>query len=102
VKSRFSRFRSKDYLEECIEKVLKFLDIYETGEVHEPSWMKDLYPERGGKGMSEQKLLRAQAVANLDIFFFLDPEKWTWQKKSRRKSSLPTTARASADPESSL
>jgi exodeoxyribonuclease III len=75
VKARFMRFRSKEYLEECIEKVLKFLDIYETGEVHTPKWMKDLYPERGGEGMSEEKLLRAQAVANLDIFFFPDPEK---------------------------
>jgi hypothetical protein len=79
VKSRFIQFRSKDYLEECIDKVLKFLDIYETGEIHKLKWMKDLYPKRGGKGMLEEKLLQAQAVANLDIFFFLTLRKWTWR-----------------------
>ena len=69
VQERFSKFRTTEYLLECIDNVMNKLDIFETEEFYDPRW------KGGTESMSEEKVMRAQAVANLDIYFFPDPEK---------------------------
>ena len=66
VAGRFELFKTEEYLEECIKKVVEKLDI---GEVHGPtstSW-------HAGEE-AESKYLRAQALANLDAYFPTDPD----------------------------
>lgn len=70
VKARYESFKSQEYLEECIKKVRDELDIYERDEFYSPYWMME-----ADEGWSQRDTLMAQALANLDIFFFPDPDK---------------------------
>jgi hypothetical protein len=58
VAARFSRFKSEEYLVECIEELMQKLDIMNRPRAPE-----------------ELLIMKAQAIANLDIYFFPEPDK---------------------------
>ena len=66
----FSQFKSREYLEECIGKVIKDLDIEKRDEYYHPEWK----PENDQEDWLQESVLRAQAIANLDCYFFPNPE----------------------------
>lgn len=71
VAERFDQFKTRDYLRECIQTVMEKLDIEERDEFFQPEWKaKDDNEE-----WRQDKVLRAQAIANLDVYFFPNPEK---------------------------
>ena len=67
VDQRFKKFKKREYLEECVQKILTVLDIHDTGVYHKPRWKKK------GDEAKEDDILRAQALANIDVYFFKDP-----------------------------
>ena len=71
VQGRFDLFKSVEYLQKCILTVVKELDIQERDEYSSPNWK----PEEDEDDWLQEDLLRAQAIANVDIFFFPDPDK---------------------------
>jgi exodeoxyribonuclease III len=70
VPGRFKRFKSEEYLLECIAKVETNLDIHPRNEWYSPAWK----PVEDEEEWLQEDVLRAQAIANLDIFFFPNPE----------------------------
>ena len=70
VKARYDSFKSKEYLEECIRKVVEELDIQKRDEYYSPLWKSETEEE-----WEQRDVLMAQALANLDIYFFPDPER---------------------------
>ena len=71
IAARFASFKSKEYLEDCVEQVVKDLDIQERDEEFELTWR----PKVDKENWKEKDVMLAQAVANLDIYFFPDPDK---------------------------
>ena len=71
VKDRFESFKSREYLDECIETVIKELDIEDRDEDFTLSWK----PKEEKEKWSQKNVLMAQALVNIDIFFFPDPDK---------------------------
>ena len=67
VAGRFGKFVNKEYLNECIQKVLNDLDIMERKE-EEVCWQSNKIKAKDGK------VMRAQALANIDAYFFPDPK----------------------------
>ena len=67
VAGRFRKFVSKEYLNECIQKVLIDLDIMERKE-EEVYWKSNKIKAKDGK------MMKAQALANIDACFFPDPK----------------------------
>ena len=65
-----SKFKSKEYLEDCIRKVVEELDIQRRDEYYSPLWKSETEEE-----WEQRDVLMAQALANLDIYFFPDPER---------------------------
>ena len=70
VCGRFSRFKSPEYLAECVEQVMTQLDIQEREEYYSPQWK----PARDKEEWTQDKVLRAQALANLDW------TRWRWRR----------------------
>ena len=66
VQGRFDKFEDKEYLKECVDKILKELDILHRQEE------KIEWEEQEIIG-NDDKLMRAQALANIDAYFFPDP-----------------------------
>ena len=68
TKTRYDKFKDKVYLCECVDKVVNELDIQKSKARYGPSWWnlcdKPL----------EETLMRAQALANIDAFFFPDKD----------------------------
>lgn len=71
IDRRFKGFKSKAYLEDCINQVEEKLDIQGREECYSPEWK----PEDDNEPWAERDVLLAQAIANLDIYFFPDPDK---------------------------
>lgn len=69
IRQRFEKFKDDEYRQECIDKILKELDINDTGVRHAMKWGKGVNKE--GR---EDEIMRAQALANIDIFFFVDKD----------------------------
>ena len=69
VRGRFEKFKDDEYREECINKILKELDIKDSEIRHALKWGKGVNKE--GR---EEDIMRAQALANIDIFFFVDKD----------------------------
>jgi exodeoxyribonuclease III len=69
VDSRYARFKSREYLEECLETILTKLDIQPREEFHNPAWF---VPWTGEPALQEH-FLRAQALANPHVYFHPDP-----------------------------
>ena len=63
---RFDKFEDKEYLKECVDKILEELDILHRQEE------KIEWEEQEIIG-NDDKLMRAQALANIDAYFFPDP-----------------------------
>ena len=83
VQGRFDLYKDKDYLRECISSVVNKLDIHNTHvKVKPPWWLASGRPPEEHKDDSdlESKWLRAQALANIDVYFFPDPEKQDFAK----------------------
>ena len=77
VVERFKRFKDRKHLEECISKVIKDLDIHKSDdEWYEAKWIEDDEKVK----VSQDKVLLAQAIANIDIYFFPDPKEITLAK----------------------
>ena len=70
VGPRFALFKSREYLEKCIQAVVKELDIEKREEDYCPEWK----PVADQEKWSQENVLRAQAIANLDCYFFPNPE----------------------------
>lgn len=66
VANRMKKFKDPIYLEECINKILKELDIGDRGVEQVLGW--DARKSRG----KEEDILRAQALANIDVYFFAE------------------------------
>ena len=71
VQARFDKFKSLSYLQKCVQAIVTELDIQEREEYHSPTWKS----EEDDEDWLQGDLLRAQAIANVDIFFFPDPDK---------------------------
>ena len=70
VGERYSRFKTREYLDDCIQQVMTQLDIQKREEHYPLSWKP---VDDKGEWLQED-VLRAQALANLDCFFFPDPD----------------------------
>ena len=71
VANRFDQFKSREYLQECIKAVVEKLDIEDREEYFMPEWK----PDSDTEDWRQERVLRAQAIANLDIYFFPNPDK---------------------------
>jgi exonuclease III len=67
VQQRFEKFKDIQYRSECIKSILEDLDINNTEVQYWLNW-KDGDKIEG----REDQVMRAQALANMDIFFFVD------------------------------
>ena len=70
VLERYSRYKSREYLKECLELIVTMLDIQPRDEYHAPPWFE---PGKGEEPLQE-KFLRAQALANPQTYYFPDPD----------------------------
>jgi exodeoxyribonuclease III len=70
VAERYARYKSRCYLEACLEDILTKLDIQPREEFHTPGWFE---PWEGEPALQEN-FLRAQALANPHIYFHPDPD----------------------------
>ena len=70
VKVRYDGFKDQEYLAKCVTSVITELDIQQREGSFNPAW-KSVEDE---EEWSEESVMRAQALANLDIFFFPNPE----------------------------
>ena len=70
VLERFSRYKSRDYLKECLDLIEEKLDVQPRDEYHTPPWFE---PGKGREAL-QGRFLRAQALANPQTYFFPDPE----------------------------
>ena len=66
VKGRFDKFTDEEYLNSCVEKILNQLDILNRGE-ELVDWGKGEVKEQ------DSKIMKAQALANIDTYFFSNP-----------------------------
>jgi len=83
VQQRFDLYKDKQYLKECIRNVVEKLDIHDTNVRVKPPWwlINGRPPEKDQEDIHlESRLLRAQALANIDVYFFPDPEKQDFAK----------------------
>ena len=69
VHARFASYKDKDYLLECVQKVVEELDVQKRDEYFSPDWN----PGTEEEPHLQEDFLRAQALAHLDVFFFPDP-----------------------------
>ena len=78
VVERYKSFKDLTYLKECVEKVVNELDICPRDARYKPPWdaidITEVSESERGR-ILEGKLLRAQALANIDVYFFPDPDK---------------------------
>ena len=70
VQGRYSLFKSRSYLDECLAAILTKLDVQPREELHIPPW----FTQQEGEQALQEKFLRAQALANPHIYFFPDPD----------------------------
>ena len=68
ISERCAKFKDQEYLNECLDKVAG-VDIQKRDEYYEPRWKAQTDEER----WSQESVLRAQALANVDIYFFPNP-----------------------------
>ena len=70
---RFNKFKDRKHLEKCIEKIVKQLDIqHREDDKYHCEWI--------GRDVSSHQMLLAQAVSNVDAYFFPDPEEVSMAK----------------------
>ena len=67
VAGRFEKFKDKEYLEQCVQKIITDLDILNRKE-ESVEWLE------GEEVAQDEKVLRAQALANIDAYFIPDPK----------------------------
>jgi exodeoxyribonuclease III len=70
VAERYARYKSRVYLDECLEAILTKLDIQPREEFHTPEWFE---PWEGEPALQEN-FLRAQALASPHIYFHPNPD----------------------------
>ena len=68
VVQRFEKFKDREYRQECVDKILNDLDINDTETLYQLEW-----GDTTVKG-AEDKIMRAQALANIDIYFFAEKD----------------------------
>ena len=70
---RFNKFKDRKHLEKCIEKIVKQLDIqHREDDKYHCEWIE--------RDVSSHQMFLAQAVSNVDAYFFPDPEEVSMAK----------------------
>ena len=79
VEARYKSFTNEEYLKDCVQKVVKDLDICSRDSRYKPPWLvsekRNVSEDKADTEELDSKLLRAQALANLDVYFFPDPDR---------------------------
>ena len=70
VLDRFARYSSPAYLKDCLDQIMTKLDVQPRDEYFTPAW----FEPGEGKVALQEHFLRAQALANPQIYFFPDPD----------------------------
>jgi hypothetical protein len=78
VEGRFKKFVSQEYLLECVTKIINDLDICKSDIKSKLPWL-DKFDDNNGEEW-ESQIFRAQALANIDVYFFADPDNQDFAK----------------------